>query len=148
MKKSRIPAQSLRIIKQNNGFTDYKFFMDLIGWKRNRFPMDHAVVPILEDVLRREVYPRIESGHEILEVGDGPGAISEMIYNERPDLMDQLYVQAENMEAAIMDPFPPIKSDLSRGKFLNRKFDILIALQVFNVIPADQIAEQFLIAHG
>ena len=138
---------TMRLITQNNGFAAYSFFMDLIGWKRNRFLLDHHVLPDVERAIKSVLMPRLEKGHRILEVGDGPGIISEILLDMDPELLGGLQIHTTGLESAVTDPFTPRPSDLSRAKFSNETFDAIVALQVFNVVPADQVVEQFKIAH-
>lgn len=138
----------LRLITQANGFANFGFFMELIGNKHKRFLLDHQVLPHFEIMLRTKVLPMIQDGKTVLEVGDGPGIISELLLEYMPDAKDRLFLQSSRMEAAILDPFTPLPSDLTRAKFLRRSFDALLALQVFNVVPAENVMEQFRIARG
>ena len=46
------------------------------------------------------------------------------------------------------EPYTPFSSDLTRARFLRRSFDVLVALQVFNVVPAESVMEQFRIARA
>ena len=139
---------AMRQISQSNGFADYTFFLDLIGGKRQRFLLDHQVLPHVEQVLKKEVQPRLGRNKRMLEVGDGPGILSELLAEMAPKSLKQFHVQASNMEAAIVDPYTPIPSDLGRARYLRQTFDMLLALQVFNMIPAESVMEQFRIARG
>jgi CRP-like cAMP-binding protein len=138
----------LRLISQANGFANYRLFMELIGNKQKRFLLDHQVLPQFELVLRNRLVPLLEGGKTVLEVGDGPGIVSELLLEQMPSAAERFFLQSMQMEKAILDPFTPLPSDLSRAKFLHRSFDALVALQVFNVVPAEHVMEQFRIARG
>ena len=137
----------MRLITQNNGFASYSFFMEMIGWKRNRFLLDHQVLPDVEQAVKSVLMPKLEKGHRILEVGDGPGIISEILLDMDPEILDGLQIFTTGLESAVTDPFTPRPSDLSKAKFSDETFDTMVALQVFNVVHADQVVEQFKIAH-
>jgi len=138
----------MRLITQANGFANYGFFMDLIGNKHNRFLLDHQVLPGVDIVLRSKIAPLIKDGKTLLEVGDGPGIICELLMEMIPDAAARLFIQSNNMEQAITNPYTPLSSDLTRARFLRRSFDVLVALQVFNVVPAESVMEQFRIARA
>lgn len=136
----------LRLITQDNGFAAYRHFMDMIGWKHKRFGYDHQMLPIVERALRHELLPRLGPEDSLLEVGDGPGIICELLLERRPECVDCLHIQANDLEQAILRPFSPLSSDLSRARFQQHTFDILVALQVFNIVPQKTLGEQFEIA--
>lgn len=138
----------MRLIAQHNGFANFPGFMELIGHKRQRYLLDQRVAPLLDDLVREKLVPLIQDGKTLLEVGDGPGILSEMAVDHAPDAQERLHVQSTHMEQAVADPFTPLPSDLSRAKFLRRGFDGLVALQVFNTVPAERVMEQFRIARG
>lgn len=133
----------MRVISGYNGFINYKLFMEQIGSKRDRFAANRALFPALERVVRQVLLPRVEDHHRVLEVGDGPGIISELVAELRPALLPRLFIQATHLEEAITEPFVPQPSDLSRARYLRERFHHIVALQVFNVSPPDRIEEQF-----
>lgn len=137
----------LRIISGYNGFAGYRFFAEQIGHKHDRFALNRAVFPALERTIRSVLLPRIAGEHRLLDVGDGPGIVSELLTELRPELLPRLFIQATHLEEAITHPFTPQSSDLSRARYLRERFDHIVALQVFNVLPPDRIAEQFKLAH-
>jgi len=137
----------LRIISGYNGFVSYSFFMEQIGRKRDRFAVNRALFPTLERIIRQVLLPRVEDYHRVLEVGDGPGIVCELIQELRPTLLPHLYIQATHLEEAIAHPFVPQPSDLTRARYLRDRFQHIVALQVFNVSPPDRIEEQFKLAH-
>jgi CRP-like cAMP-binding protein len=136
----------LRVISGYNGFTSYQFFMEQIGRKRDRFAVNRMLFPTLERIVRQVLLPRVEDHHRVLEVGDGPGIVSELVGEVRPALLPRLFLQATHLEEAITEPFVPQNSDLSRARYLRERFHHIIALQVFNVSPPDRIEEQFKMA--
>lgn len=136
----------MRVISQFNGFIRYKYFMDLIGWKRDRFAVNRALFPILEHTVRTLLLPRVEAAHRLLEVGDGPGVVCELLHELRPEFLENLFLQATYLEEAVTNPFQAQPSDLSRATYLNEKFEHIVALQVFNIVPPGRIAEQFELA--
>ncbi len=137
----------LRIISGYNGFSAFSFFMDQIGRKRDRFTVNRALFPALERTIRRVLMPRVEEHHRVLEVGDGPGIVCELMEETRPALKPHLFIQATHLEEAITQPFVPQISDLTRARYLRERFHHIVALQVFNVSPPDRIEEQFKLAH-
>jgi CRP-like cAMP-binding protein len=136
----------LRVISGYNGFTGYSFFMEQIGHKRDRLAVNRALYPALERTVRSVLLPRVEDHHKVLEVGDGPGIVSELLNELRPALLPRLFIQASHLEEAITEPFTPRPSDLSRARYLRERFHHIVALQVFNVSPPDRIEEQFKMA--
>jgi SAM-dependent methyltransferase len=136
----------MRVISQFNGFIRYPYFMEMIGWKHDRFAVNRALFPTLEQAVRTVLLPRIDPGQRILEVGDGPGVVSELLHELRAELNDSLYLQATHLEEAITNPFVPQPSDLSRASYLREQFQHIVALQVFNIVPPNRIAEQFELA--
>jgi hypothetical protein len=133
----------LRMISQYDGFIRYHLFMNMIGWKRDRFAVNRALFPALESAVRGVLMPRVNPQDRILEVGDGPGIVSELLAEIKPDLLPHLFLQATYLEEAITNPFHPRASDLSRAAYLREKFHHIVALQVFNTVPPHRLAEQF-----
>ncbi len=136
----------MRVISQFNGFIRYTYFMDMIGWKHDRFAVNRALYPTLELTVRNVLLPRVESGHRVLEVGDGPGVVCELVHELRKEQVENLCIQATHLEEAITNPFVAQPSDLSRAAYLREQFDHIVALQVFNIVPPSRIAEQFELA--
>jgi SAM-dependent methyltransferase len=136
----------MRMISQFNGFIRFNYFMEMIGWKRDRLAVHRAVYPVLEQTIRTVLLPRMKPGHRILEVGDGPGVVSELLAELRPDLLPSLHLQATYLEEAIASPFVPRPSDLTRATYLRERFQFIVALQVFNTVPPNRITEQLQIA--
>jgi CRP-like cAMP-binding protein len=133
----------LRVISGYNGFMAYRFFMDQIGRKHDRFAVNRALFPALERTVRTVLLPALNEHHRILDVGDGPGIVCELLNELRPDLGPRLFIQANQLEDAITQPFTAQSSDLTRARYLREQFHYVIALQVFNVLPPDRVEEQF-----
>jgi hypothetical protein len=136
----------LRVISGYNGYASYQFFTEQIGHKHDRLAVNRAVFPVLERTIRTVLLPRLKAHHRLLEVGDGPGIVSELLAELRPELLPRLFLQATHLEEAITHPFTPQSSDLSRARYLRERFNHIVALQVFNVLPPDRIEEQFKLA--
>lgn len=136
----------MRVISQFNGFIRHSYFMDLIGWKRDRFAVNRALFPTLESTIRNILLPRLEKTHRIMEVGDGPGVVTELLHELRPEQLDSMFLQATHLEEAITNPFQAQPSDLSRAAYLQEKFNHIVALQVFNIVAPSRIAEQLELA--
>jgi len=136
----------MRIISQYNGFTSFKLFMDMIGWLRDRFAINRAPMPAFEYNLNKSVLENFGPHDRLLEVGDGPGVVCEVIYEQKPELLEHLYIQAARLEQAITDPHRAQPSDFHRGQYLDEQFEHIVALQVFNTIPPSRIDQQFEIA--
>lgn len=136
----------LRVISGYNGFMSYPFFMEQIGRKRDRFAVNRALFPAFERTIRSTLLPILEDHHRVLDVGDGPGIVNELLSDVRPALSPRLFIQATRLEEAIAQPYTPQSSDLSRARYLRERFHHIVALQVFNVIPPDRIEEQFRLA--
>lgn len=136
----------LRVISQKDGFASYSFFMDMIGWKRDRLALNRALSPQLENTVINQFLARLDAQDRILDVGDGPGLICEIIHNHKPEWLDNLYIQATHLEDAIVNPIEPFPSDLSRAKFLREKFQAITALQIFDHLTPSEVGEQFELA--
>ena len=136
----------MRMISQFNGYIRYDYFMEMIGWKRDRFAVNRAFYPMLEQTVRSVLLPRMDASQRVLEVGDGPGVLSELINELRPEVLPGLHLQATYLEEAIASPFVARASDLTRAIYLRERFHHILALQVFNTVPPVRIGEQFDIA--
>jgi SAM-dependent methyltransferase len=136
----------MRIIRQYHGFVSYSLFMELIGWRKDRFAINRAFAEDLENAVTLALLPLLTEGKRILEVGDGPGLICEMLHSAKPELLDNLFVQATHLEEAIFSPLEPQPSDFRRARRLKERFDIIIALQVFNVVSRSGVNDQLEVA--
>ena len=136
----------MRLVSQYNGLASYTMFMEMIGWRRDRFAINRAVMPPFELVLDTVFLPRVKETDRILEVGDGPGIVCETIAEKRPEQQEYLYIQATRLEEAIAKPFLPTPSDLTRAQYHTQTFDQMVALEVFNRMSPGRIGEQFTIA--
>lgn len=143
MKPTLARIGEMRVISQMDGFISYSRFMDLIGQKRDRLAVNRALFPYLEDTIALRLLPRLEPEARILEVGDGPGIICEVLHEHRPEGEDHLFLQATHLEDAILDPLTSFPSDFSRANYLRERFDAIVALQVFEHVKPSQIAVQF-----
>ena len=132
----------LRVINQYNGFASFARYMELIGWQRDRFALNRAVSGDLEFAVETVLFPHLQPGWRVLEVGDGPAIVLEMIHGAKPDMLPGLFLQANHLEDAIMKPRVPQASDFSRAKELKEKFDFVVALQVFNILAPEKVSEQ------
>lgn len=138
----------LRIIKQLHGFVGYSMFMDMIGWKKDRFAMNRAFAEDLENAVHSVFVPALKKKNSsLLEVGDGPGLVSEILYESYPEMLDSLHLQVNFLEESIANPGVARPSDFTRANRIKQKFDAIVALQVFNVASRGSAAEQFKIAH-
>jgi CRP-like cAMP-binding protein len=133
----------MRVISQNNGFSSYRFFMDMIGWKRDRLAVNQSMLRYLDDTITRVLLPHLGETDRILDVGDGPGVVCEILHDHHPDRLDTLFLQATKLEDAILNPVNPYPSDLKRARYLKERFKAIVALQVFNHVPPDEVGEQF-----
>ena len=133
----------MRVISQKDGFSDYSFFMDMIGWKRNRLVPNRALLEHLEETLHQVLLPILNDEDKLLDVGDGPGIVCEIILEKYPEKVDKLFIQATHLEDAILNPNFSYPSDFSRTKYLREKFQAITALQIFEHLPPDQISSQF-----
>ncbi|HKI97968.1 MAG TPA: cyclic nucleotide-binding domain-containing protein [bacterium] len=133
----------MRVISQMDGFTSFTRFMDMIGHKRDRLAVNRALFPHLEDTLTLRLLPNLDEQARILEVGDGPGIICEVLREHLPGSEPRLFVQASHLEDAILDPLQSFPSDFSRATYLRERFDAIVTLQVFEHIRPEEIGEQF-----
>jgi len=136
----------MRVISQKDGFASFTFFMDMIGWKRDRLTINRAVFPLLEDTIVHTLLPRIDVQDRILDVGDGPGMVCEIILQHRPSWEENLFIQATHLEDAILNPMQAFPSDLSRAQYLRERFQVISALQIFEHQTPEKTGEQFELA--
>jgi len=133
----------MRVISQMDGFIGYGRFMDMIGRKRDRLTVNRALYPYLEDTIALRLLPQLDEQARILEVGDGPGLICEVVREQHKAWEPNLFVQATHLEDAILNPLHSFPSDFSRATYLRERFDAIIALQVFEHIKPESIADEF-----
>ncbi|MCZ6627915.1 MAG: cyclic nucleotide-binding domain-containing protein [SAR324 cluster bacterium] len=138
----------MRVLKHFHGFISYRKFMEMIGWRKDRFAVNRAFSQDLDFALGRVFRPAIKKNAKILEVGDGPGLVAELLYDSEPKILDNLSIQATYLEEAITNALTPQPSDFSRAHGLEERFDAIVALQVFNVVSRHAVEEQFQIAHS
>lgn len=137
----------MRMISQYNGNCSFRFFMDMIGWKRDRLAINRAASPHLEEVITQVLLPQVKPGQKILDAGDGPGVVSEIINELESDRLDDLFLQARHLEDAILNPVQAYPSDLTRTQYLNDQYHALVALQVFHHVEEEQVPDHFKRAH-
>ncbi|MDH5753539.1 MAG: cyclic nucleotide-binding domain-containing protein, partial [Deltaproteobacteria bacterium] len=137
----------LRLIRQYNGFISYTLFMDYIGWKRDRLGVTRALHNRLEELVDEELIPRLGNSWKMLDCGQGPGIISEILYERDESNLERLFLQASQLEDAILNPMQAYPSDLSRTRYLTQKFNCITALQVFEYMPMEQVDRFFRRAH-
>ena len=133
----------MRMISQRDGFCSFKFFMDMIGWKRDRLAVNRAAFYHLEDLVKNVLFKLVGKDEKILDAGDGPGIISEIIHDLEEERTNNLFLQVTHLEEAILNPMQAYTSDFSRTKFLGEKFKALLALQVFQLVDQEQVSVQF-----
>lgn len=138
----------LRMIRQRNGYIGFRMFMDMIGWRKDRFAVNRAFSADLENTVKLEFMPRLKKSDKILEVGDGPGLVSEIIFDSDPEKLDALHLLVSNLEASIANPGAALPSDFLRAGSLKHKFGAIVALQVFNVASRAAVEGQFQCAHN
>ena len=136
----------MRVISQMAGFTSFTRFMDMIGWKRDRLAVNRALFPLLEDAIAFRLLPRLDDTSRILEVGDGPGIICEILNERHKEWAPNLFLQASHLEDAILDPLTSYPSDFSRARYLREQFDAIVTLQLFEHVKPEEIGEQFELA--
>jgi CRP-like cAMP-binding protein len=133
----------MRMISQLDGFTSFDRFMEMIGRKRDRLPLNRALYPHLDHTLTLRLLPHLSEGARVLEVGDGPGIICEVLKERRDAFSERLFVQATHLEDAILDPLQSFPSDFSRAAYLRERFDAIVTLQVFEHVKPEEIGTQF-----
>jgi CRP-like cAMP-binding protein len=133
----------MRVISQMDGFTSFDRFMDMIGHKRDRLAVNRALLPHLEDTVTFRLLPRLNEHSRILEVGDGPGIICEVMKEHRKGVSDNLFLQATHLEDAILSPLQSYPSDFSRAAYLRERFDAIVTLQLFEHVKPEEIGMQF-----
>lgn len=133
----------MRVISQKDGFSSFSFFMDMIGWKRDRLALNRSQLKHLEETVTQVLMPRLSGGGKLLDVGDGPGIVSEVIHDIDSERLDSLSIQATHLEDAILNPTLSYPSDFSRSKYLREKFEAITALQIFEHLPPKKYGEQF-----
>ena len=136
-----------RVLAQYNGFIHYPMFRELIGSLKDRFAISRAFASDLDNALQIHLYPKLKGDDKILEVGDGPGVVSELIANDKPEIAEQLYLQADDLESAVFNPLVPKFSDLGRAEKLHEKFQCILALQVFNNLKIIDLEPQLRLAY-
>jgi len=119
----------------------------LIGNIHDRFAISRAYASDLDDALKISLLPKLNMNDKVLEVGDGPGVVCEMITSDAPDLKNLLHIQATDLEGAVYQPLVPRSSDLSRAMELQESFQCIIALQVFNNLTISDLEPQLKLAH-
>lgn len=133
----------MRMVSQMDGFISFQRYMDMIGWRRDRLAVNRALYPHLEDTIKLRLLPRLQPEHRLLEVGDGPGIVSEIIKESEPDRLPHLFMQVTHLEDAILNPLQSYPSDFSRAKYLRETFDTIVTLQMFEHLKPDEIGRQF-----
>lgn len=136
----------MRLISQYNGLAGYGMFMDMIGGLRDRFAINRAAMPPFEILLDNTFLPLVGETDKVMEVGDGPGIVCEVLSEKRPEIRDNLYIQATQLEDAIANPHTATPSDLTRAQYHTDSFAHIVALEVFNRMSPGRIPEQFKIA--
>lgn len=136
----------MRVISQKDGFSSFEFYMDVIGWKRDRLALNRALLPHLDYTINQVLLPRLDAGDNLLEVGDGPGVICEQIHEDKPQLLENLFMQVAHLEDAIISPLQPYPSDFSRAAYLKERFQAIVALEVFTQVAPHAVGEQFRLA--
>jgi len=137
----------MRIIAQYNGFVEYHMFMEMIGWLRDRFAINRGYAADVEDALKIKLLPLLNGQDKILEVGDGPGVVSELIHENRVDFLDILHLQVNDLQGAIYNPLVAKPSDLEKAFNLKESFQCIISLQVFNNLQTSQLTPQLELCH-
>lgn len=137
----------MRMIRQLHGFIPYRMYMDMIGWRKDRFAIGRAFAEDLENSVNLVFKPALKENADILEVGDGPGLVSEILHESDPGMLDSLFLLVTELEESIANPGIARPSDFSRGGILKRTFDAIVAVQVFNVASRSVVDEQFKSAH-
>jgi CRP-like cAMP-binding protein len=138
----------LRVISQNNGFARYRMFADMIGRPRDRFALNRSLFSHLETTVQTILLPMLPPEARLLEVGDGPGVLCELIREIRPQLDDRLFILSDHLEDAIANPKVPRPSTFNRAQYLHDRFDAIVALQVLNMVPAPEVDGQLAAVRG
>ncbi|MEE8434088.1 MAG: cyclic nucleotide-binding domain-containing protein, partial [bacterium] len=133
----------MRVISQKDGFSSFTFFMDMIGWKRDRLALNRSQLEHLEETVIQVLMPRLPEDGKLLDVGDGPGIVCEVIHELDPERLNGLSIQATHLEEAILNPTLSYPSDFSRTKYLREKFEAITALQIFEHLPPGKFGAQF-----
>ena len=143
IKTSLTRIGDIRVISQKDGFSSFTFFMEMIGWKRDRLALNRSQLEQLEDTVSQVLMPRLSEGGKLLDVGDGPGIVCEVIHGLEPGRLNGLSIQATHLEEAILNPTLSYPSDFSRTKHLREKFEAITALQIFEHLPPRKYSAQF-----
>ncbi|MBI4081618.1 MAG: cyclic nucleotide-binding domain-containing protein [Candidatus Lambdaproteobacteria bacterium] len=133
----------LRVISQNNGFARYRMFADMIGRPRDRFALNRSLFSNLETTVQTILLPMLPPEARLLEVGDGPGVLCELLHELNPQLDDRLFILSDHLEEAISTPKVARPSTFARAQYLRERFDGILALQVMNMVPPPQVDDQF-----
>jgi CRP-like cAMP-binding protein len=133
----------MRVISQMDGFISFARFMEMIGRKRDRLALNRALYPHLEETISFHLLPRLQGTPRVLEVGDGPGIISEVLKEQHADWEPNLFMQVTHLEDAVLNPLQSYPSDFSRAGYLRERFNVIVALQLFEYVKPDQIGAQF-----
>ena len=133
----------MRVISQKDGFSSFTFFMDMIGWNQDRLAVNRSQLEYLADTVAQVLMPRLPADGNLLDVGDGPGIICELIHGLDPKRLEGLFIQATHLEEAILNPTLSYPSDFSRTKYLRKKFEAITALQIFEHLPPSKFGMQF-----
>jgi hypothetical protein len=138
----------LRMLRQRNGYIGYRMFMDMIGWRKDRFAVNRAFSGDLENAVKLVFLPRLKKKAKILEVGDGPGLVSEIVFDADSEKLDALHLLVGNLEESIANPGVALPSNFLRAEGIKQKFGAVVALQVFNVASRGAVEGQFRCAHS
>jgi len=139
VKNALVRIGEMRIISQYNGYIAFPMFMHMIGWKRDRLGVNRAMHQHLETAILTDLLPRVPEGSRLLDCGEGPGIVAELIHEADPTRKQHLYLQATHLEDAILNPVHAYPSDLSRTTYLKDHFGALIALQVVDYLSQEQM---------
>lgn len=143
VKKTLAQIGDIRLLLQNRGFAKFNFFMEMIGWPKNRFGLGMAQLAEFEKLLEKELLSSVGKGKHILEVGDGPGFFSEIIHDLQPHRLNDLFIHANHLEEAVYTPEKPFGSNLTNAWEIHEKFGGIIAFQVFNVVKPELVPGHF-----
>ena len=148
IKQSLARIGDQRVLAQYNGFIHYPRFREMIGRLKDRFAISRAFASDLDNALKIHLYPLLNKTDRIMDVGDGPGVVSELICADWPELEAHLYLQSSDLEGAVYNPLVPRASDLSKATPRDEKFQCIIALQVFNNMPISELEPQLKLAQS